>query len=150
LEFDKRLNVIVGSNDSGKSSIIRAIHWVFFNEPNGDWMCRIDEKGEQQVAEVKIVFEDDTVIVRKKGQGVNVYEVDGDPYENFGYDVPSQVLEKLKIYPLITNKKTFNVHIGMQGQHPFLIHESGPVRASVLDVLTGNSILQKGISSFNK
>jgi len=45
LEFDEKITVIKGSNDSGKSSIIRAIYWIFYNQPTGDWMCRIDNDG---------------------------------------------------------------------------------------------------------
>lgn len=150
VELHKRFNIIIGSNDHGKSSIIRAIHWVFYNEPHGDWMNRINEKGEKEITSVKLVFDDNTVITRKKGIGINSYEIDGEPYKDFGYGVPEQVLEKLKIVPFKTNKQEFNLHIAMQDEQPFLIHESGPVKASVLDVLTGNSLLQKTIISFNK
>lgn len=150
LNFDKRLNVLTGSNDSGKSSIIRAIYWLMYNSPFGDWMRRINKQGIMETTSVKIIFDDDTIIQRIKGDGINKYIVDDEVYENFGYSIPQQVLKKIKIYPFVTNKENFNVHISMQDEQPFLIHESAPVKASVLDTLTGNSVLQKAISSFNK
>lgn len=35
LSFHEGVNVIVGSSDSGKSSIIRALHWIVRNRPSG-------------------------------------------------------------------------------------------------------------------
>lgn len=150
LEVNERFNVWTGANDSGKSSIIRAMYWAFYNQPSGDWMQRIDRSGKKRVTTVKILFADDTLLIRKKGDGINLYKVDGEKYENFGYSIPEQVAEKLRMYPLETNKEIFNINVGMQDDKAFLIHESAPARASVLDVLTGNSIIQKAISSFGK
>lgn len=39
LTFAKGVNVIVGSSDSGKTAIIRALRWTIFNKPSGDTIC---------------------------------------------------------------------------------------------------------------
>lgn len=150
IEPSDGFSVIEGDNDSGKSSIVRALYWLFFNEPSGDWMCRIDEQGKQHVSSVKVVFADGNIIKRVKGDGINKYVVNENEFENFGYSIPQQVLEVLKIYPFTTNKEEFKIHISMQDDKPFLIHESAPVKASVIDSLTGVSLLQKTITEFNK
>ena len=36
IELSKGVNVIIGSSDSGKSSIIRACKWAFQNRPQSD------------------------------------------------------------------------------------------------------------------
>jgi len=36
LEFDPGVNVIVGSSDSGKTAVIRALRWLVWNRPSGD------------------------------------------------------------------------------------------------------------------
>jgi hypothetical protein len=113
-------------------------------------MCRIDEGGNVCTTEVKIKFDDGVVIKRIKGPGINKYVMDDLEFENFGYSIPQQILEKLKIYPFVTNKAEFKIHIAMQDEKSFLIHESAPVRASILDTLTGVSLVQKAISEFNK
>jgi len=104
IKFDKNFNIIVGANDSGKSSIIRAIHWVFYNSPSGDWMRMINKDGEMEKATVKILFKDGTIIKRIKGNGINKYEINGEEYENFGFQVPKPILEKLRIERFETNK----------------------------------------------
>ena len=153
LEFKSNFTTIVGRNDHGKSSIIRALNWVIYNEPSGDWGRRIDENGKMLECSVKLFFDDETTVERIKGDGTNVYIIDNDKeesFKNFGYSIPEKVLEKLKIYPFVTNKETLNIHIANQEEQPFLIHQPTTVKASVLDILTGNSLIQKAITSFNK
>ena len=36
LEFSPGVNIIVGTSDSGKTAIIRALRWVVWNRPSGD------------------------------------------------------------------------------------------------------------------
>jgi len=150
IEFDEKFNVIVGHNNMGKSSIIRAIFWVLYNEPSGDWMRRINEKGEMEETSVKIKFFNGDIVKRIKGTGLNKYVVNGDEYENFGYGVPQRVKEIIGISQFKTNKIEFPLNIFMQDDLPFMIHETGPIKASVVDVLTGVSLLQKAITEFNK
>ena len=61
--------------------------------------------------------------------------------------MPEQVREKIKIFPFVTNKEEFRLHVSMQEDRPFLIFESSPVKASVIDVLTGADVLQRAIVS---
>ena len=76
--------------------------------------------------------------------------VNDEEFENFGYGVPQRVKEILNVHQFKTNKFEFPLNIFMQDDQPFLIHETGPVKASVIDVLTGVSLLQKSITEFNK
>jgi DNA repair exonuclease SbcCD ATPase subunit len=149
LDFDEKLNIIQGANDSGKSSIIRALFWTFYNSPSGDWMRRIDKKGKMKTCIVKIIFSDGVVIKRIKGEKINRYSINEQNFDNFGYDVPDEVKRAIGIFPFKTLKEEFNPHVSMQDEKGFLIHESSTTRASVLDTLTGVSSLRKGIKSFN-
>ena len=55
LELADGLNVIVGPSDNGKTSILRAIRWVLFNEPQGMSMLRNNE----DFVSVRIYFNND-------------------------------------------------------------------------------------------
>jgi len=149
IEFDEKFNVIVGHNNKGKSSIIRALYWTFYNEPVGDWMRRIED-GVMLETLVKITYFNGDIVKRIKGDGLNKYVVNEEEFENFGYGVPQRVKEILNVHKFETNKFEFPLNVFMQDDQPFLIHETGPVKASVIDVLTGVSLLQKTISEFNK
>jgi DNA repair exonuclease SbcCD ATPase subunit len=43
VDFAAGLNVIVGPSDTGKSAVIRALKWVLYNEPSGDFFIREGE-----------------------------------------------------------------------------------------------------------
>ena len=146
--FSPTITIIHGPNDAGKSSVVRALYWVFYNQPTGDWMCRINEREEIENAYVRVIFDDGSIIKRIKGEKVNKYVVDGEEYENFGFGVPDPVKEVLRIHKFKTNKTEFPLHVAMQDDLPFLIYESSTVKASVIDTLTGMSIVQKAISAF--
>lgn len=44
LDFDKGINVIVGSSNNGKSAILRGLYWARYNRPLG---CRLTRKFNQ-------------------------------------------------------------------------------------------------------
>ncbi len=151
LEFTDGLNCILGHNNGGKSSIIRALHWLLYNSPSGDWMRRIDSEGVMCTTKVKLFLKDGIIIQRIKGEdGLNQYKLDDETFDNFGFQVPQKIKNALKIIPFETNKLQFNINVSMQEDKPFLVNESAPVKASVIDKLTGTSVLQKAISGFNK
>jgi len=141
LHFDKSVNVIIGSSDSGKTAIIRALRWLMWNKPGGDsfrsyW-------GGDTVVSAKI---DKTVISRSKGNS-NLYEVDDTPFTGFGTNVPDEI------------QKVFNIsEINLQQQldTPFLLTESpGNVakhfnKIAKLDKIdTATSELKRKINSIN-
>lgn len=141
LHFEKGVNVIIGSSDSGKTAIIRALRWLMWNKPGGDsfrsyW-------GGDTVVSAKI---DKTVISRGKGTS-NLYEVDDTLFTGFGTNVPDEI------------QKVFNIsEINLQQQldTPFLLTESpGNVakhfnKIAKLDKIdTATSELKRKINSIN-
>jgi DNA repair protein SbcC/Rad50 len=93
LKFDSGLNVICGSSDSGKSSLIRAMKWVGLNSMRGDGFIR---NGESR-AEVTVVSGDHSV-TRVRSSSVNSYSVDdGIPLKGFGSNLPEGVEQALKL-----------------------------------------------------
>lgn len=94
LEFDPGLNVICGSSDSGKSSLIRAMKWVGLNSMRGDGFIR---NGESR-AEVTLVTDDDDTVTRVRSSSVNSYSVNGGtPLKGFSSNLPEGVEETLKL-----------------------------------------------------
>jgi DNA repair protein SbcC/Rad50 len=141
LHFDKGVNVIIGSSDSGKTAIIRALRWLMWNKPGGD-SFRSYWGGDTVVS----AETDKTVISRSKGNS-NLYEVDDTPFTGFGTNVPDEI------------QKVFNIsEINLQQQldTPFLLTESpGNVakhfnKIAKLDKIdTATSELKRKINSIN-
>jgi len=96
VEFGSGDTVIIGSTDSGKSSIFRAFEWVRTNRPLGTSFIR---KGESTCkVELEIETKSGTVIIeRERGPGVNLYTVDGELLEAPGSGVPEKLQELLNM-----------------------------------------------------
>ena len=94
IELSPRFNCIIGAGHSGKSSLVRALGFLFYN----DWHNCFARFGE--VAEVIATLENGTVITRIKGEGVNKVIVNGVVFENFGSTLPEEVSNALGITPL--------------------------------------------------
>ncbi len=87
LEFDPLITTIVGRNDSGKTSILRAIEWACLNQPAGDQFISWGKD------DVKVILRmDGHEIIRRKGKHGNYYHLDGKEYSSFGTaGVPDEI-----------------------------------------------------------
>jgi len=89
-------NVIKGSSNSGKSSLVRAINMVLNNDWHKSWL----RQGEKD-STVKIHFTDGTYIKRTRGSQnlveIKLNEEDSNTWSGFGNNYPEEVLNFLSI-----------------------------------------------------
>lgn len=85
IKFEK-ITSIVGSTDTGKSAIIRALRWALLNQPNGNDFIRWGAKE----ARVQVDIGEATV-KRTRGKTKNLYELDEEEYKAFGSSVPDSI-----------------------------------------------------------
>lgn len=96
LTFDPHITSIVGPNDKGKSSILRALLWVCCNDPSrGDEFINWNSKE----ASVRL-YVDGHKISRTKSSNKNTYSLDGKVSNSFRSDVPEEIANLLNIGPL--------------------------------------------------
>lgn len=112
LEFHDGVNIIVGSSDSGKSAVIRALRWLVYGKPRGEGFCSW-WGGETRVE----VETESHTIIRTKEKDRNEYQLishDGKKltFNAFGNDVPEEVLKALNMD---------DINLQRQGDSPFLI-----------------------------
>ena len=103
LEFDKGVNVIVGSSDSGKTAIIRAMRLALFNSPAGD-AFRSHWGG---TTSVKI--ETDTSTIKRIKGTKNLYKLNDTKFAAFGVNVPDTIKDVLNVSE-INLKQQFENH----------------------------------------
>lgn len=140
MEFDRGLNVILGNSDVGKTAILRAIKWVLYNEPKGDYFIR---QGEKDVS-VKVTFSNGVVVERAKIPSKNSYflvDSSGNEmrFEGFGIDVPKEITDVTNMYKVSldnSNNKTI-LNIAEQLDGPFLLNDQASLRASAIGRLIG-------------
>lgn len=152
IHFDRGLNVILGNSDSGKTAIIRAIRWVLYNEPRGDYFIR---QGEKNVS-VKVTLSTGAVVERYRTPSKNGYYIvkpDGSEqrFESFGSTIPKEVIELTNIYPVSFEKNKSNIlNIASQLEGPFLLDESASTRASAIGRLIGVNYIDDALRNVRR
>ncbi len=151
IDFDRGLNIITGPSDNGKSAIIRAIKWVLFNEPRGTEFIRQGTSA----ARVTIEMDNGNAIVRERSSSKNRYTVlypDSEPiiFEGFGNEIPQEVVGAhgiTKAY--LDSSLSSSLNIAEQLESPFLLSETGSVRAKAIGRLIGLHIIDRAIKNTN-
>lgn len=137
IKFAPGVTVLVGESDAGKSAVIRALKWLFLNEPRGSGFVRQGTSG----CRVAVRYSDGTRVERRRDGGRNVYTVTrpGGPeevYEGFGTSVPEEVMEVSGIRRIEAGGAFFAPNVAGQLDSPFLLGEPGSVGAALLGLLS--------------
>lgn len=153
LEFDDGLNVIVGPSDNGKTSILRAIRWVLFNEPQGMGMLRNNE----DFVSVRVYFNNDYSIERKRSKKENLYiiynETTGEvkEFNSLRTGLPPDVLNIMKIRKIILDKgNEINFNIQFQHDGPFMFSYTSTQKSALIGKMYNLDVVDKAIDETNK
>lgn len=136
LRFHKRLNVICGKTDTGKSGLRRAIEWVVNNRPSGE-SFKSKWRGETKV-EILLKNKDSKIsIVRKKGKE-NLYLLNDKKYKAFGQEVPGDIKSALRMS---------DINIQNQISLPFMLTMSAGETARYLNEIVNLEDIDKSLSN---
>lgn len=106
INFSPGVNIIVGSSDSGKSAVIRALKWLTWNRPSGD-AIRSNWGGKTEVE----LFTDDAHIVRSKDKE-ELYVLGDQHFRAFRTEVPEEIANALNMS---------EINLQQQLDSPFLL-----------------------------
>ena len=135
LEFDPGVNVIVGSSDSGKTAIIRALRWLIWNRPSGD-AIRSWWGGD---TEVNLTLPTST-ISRSKGKE-NIYKLDGIEFKAMRTDVPEEIQKEINFT---------NINLQQQLDRPFLLDDSPGEIAQHFNKVAQLDVIDLGMSNIQR
>lgn len=143
IKFGDGLNVITGSSDSGKSSVLRALMWVVNNRPSGDSIKNWDSSP-KDIVQVQLLA-DNFLINKTRVNGKSTYSYkneEGDSlyYDAIKTDVPEEIAEELDL-------SEFNIQT--QHQPYFLLNDSGGEIAKKLNDLVGLSVIDNLFKNLN-
>lgn len=152
VEFEQGLNVIVGPSDFGKSALVRALRWVFYNEPRGANFIRAGAR----VCQVQVEMDDGCVVTRLRSTtGKNQYLLqrcgeDELVFEGFGNEIPVEIMQATGIRKIVVDERyKAELNLGAQLEAPFLLAENGAIKAKVIGQLGGVHILDWAQRSVN-
>lgn len=139
LEFSPGVNIIVGSSDQGKSSIIRSLNWVCENRPTGN---SFRSNFTKKPTEVTLGIEDQT-IRREKGKK-NIYNLNGasatEDLQALRSDIPDEIKNITKMG---------SVNIQPQNENYFLLNDTPGQVAKRFNEIAGLEIMDKSLQSIN-
>lgn len=151
INIEKGFNCITGNNNKGKSSVIRAINWVITNSPRGDWMRKRTKKNTTLTTTVKIIFDDGTVVKRVKGKDKNYYVVNGKEFHDFTRTgIPKDIMDVFALDAKMIEAIDVHPNIDMQDDEPFLVYDKTTTKAVAINLITGASVIEDSIKSYNK
>ncbi len=149
IDFSGGVNVLYGSSDSGKSCIRRAI----------EFLCQHSTfKGQRRVGSkttsVKGYFSNNINVERIISNSINRYVIteNGEEkvFDSVGKTAPEEVKQSIGIYPIKIDNIDIYLNSYIQVGLPFLFDQPPSARAKLFNTLTGNDVLDKLFSQFNK
>jgi exonuclease SbcC len=142
LKFHPGVNVILGTTDSGKTAIIRALKWVVQNKPTGE-----DFRSSWGGDTVVIATTKEGVVSRRKGDRENSYMLYkyNDPGESiftaFGSTVPEPIQQFFNME---------EVNLQQQLDSPFLLSQTPGQVAQYFNRIAGIDIIDTATKNVNK
>jgi len=130
-EFSPNVNVVTGASDSGKSTVIRGLQWVFDNRPPGDAIKNWYSQERDKIA-VDIDFFELTSLRKERLKGKSRYVIGDEIFEAIKQDVPEEV-------STLANLSECNI----QSQHEpyFFLNDTPGEVARKLNDLVGLNII---------
>lgn len=152
LNLDEHVNVILGSSDVGKTAILRALGWVFFNEPQGTAFIRAGETS----ASVELIYSDGYSVKRIRNKKFNGYHINHPDFDEpkklsgFGSTVPEEIQEitgvrKFEIADKIESPITYQTQL----EGAFLLSESSIKKAKAIGAISNVNIIDRAIQIAN-
>lgn len=146
LDFSLGVNVLIGSSDSGKTAVLRALSWLASNRPAGEAFR--SAFGGDTIVEVST---DACTVSRVKTDKKNSYFVIqhgnnpkavADEFKAFGQGVPAEVEAALNLTP---------INVQSQLDSPFLLSSDwSPGRvAEYLNEVVGLDVIDRSMSNIN-
>lgn len=141
LNFHPGVNVIIGESDQGKSTILRALEWILFNDPLGEdiksnWLDAVNTY-------VQAEF-DDGILKRKRTKSFNGYILNNDtenPFKGFKNHIP----EKIKSFINMDG-----INLLRQDDSLFMIGWKPSERGRYLNEICDMKIIDTTTSNINK
>lgn len=134
-ELSPGINVFIGDSDQGKSSIARALYWLFFNRPSGQDFMRDGAKSCSVTAQTE-----DHKIQRIRNKKRNSYKIDGSSFDATRTDVPQEVKQLIPFT---------STNIQMQFDQPFMLSLSPSDVARKVNSMTGLDQIDSSLKHIN-
>lgn len=133
LNFDEHVNAIVGTSDSGKTAILRALKWLIHNKPAGS--AYVSHWVDKAPTKVSLLMPEGRISKIRKGNQ-QIYSVNGTELKAFGQNVPDEVTDLLNMG---------ECNFQQQFDSPFLLTKSSGEVSSFFNKIVNLEIIDSAI-----
>ncbi len=150
IKLSPYFNVIVGPTRSGKSSAVRGLDFLIYN----NWYEDYQRFGSSKVV-ITAKLSTKNVIIREKSDKLNritLKDASGgiQRFEAFGTTLPSEITSAIGIVPIeIGTKEPIYANVANQDDPLFLLYSSGTDRTKILSRLSGLHWLDYALKDLN-
>jgi DNA repair ATPase RecN len=139
LDLDKKLSVLIGPSDAGKSAVFRALMGLVRNEIEAD-QIRVGTDATKVTLEVP----GHSITIRRSTKSSNVYEIDGKPYTKSGGEIPEQV-QRLNMGVIQIGDTRLDPIFSGQHDSKFMLQDVGPTQMNaILGAFSSTEKLEMG------
>lgn len=139
LDLSSGVNIIVGPSDVGKTSVIRALRWLYYNQPRGSSFIRMGTSD----CWVEVETEDQIIVrryrneaTRKNGYLLMLPGQEPLIYEKHGSTIPEEIKLALGVEEVIIDQDVvINLNLAYQLEGAFLLETPGTTRAKAIGKL---------------
>lgn len=150
IDFTNGLNILVGSTNTGKSAVLRALRKLIRDEPSGKVF--ISKWATDMNLELQFEHRGNSYkIIRKLTQTKNLYYLDDEEFGGFGKTIPQEVQDALDTELVeLENGDVIDLHFSDQHDLPFMVAKgSAGTRSKLLGKVAGLHVLDRAISRIN-
>ncbi len=150
IKLSPYFNVIVGPTRSGKSSAVRGLDFLLYN----NWYEDYQRFGSSK-AIVSVKLSTKNIVIREKSDKLNritLKDAAGNTqrFEAFGTTLPSEITAALGVVPIdIGTKDPIYANVANQDDPLFLLYSSGTDRTKILSRLSGLHWLDYALKDLN-
>ena len=149
IKFSPYFNVVIGSTRSGKSSMVRGLDFLLYNNWYEDYQ-RFGSSHTDLVAKLS----NGKTLIRTKSDKVNKIAIiegkDIKRFEGFGHTLPDEAVRAMGVIPIdIGTKDPILANVANQDDPLFLLYCTGTDRTKVLSRLSGLHWLDYALKDLN-
>lgn len=149
IDLDKNSTCIIGRTNSGKSSIERALAFLFYNDWDPDFLTI-----GASLCEVRVWLDSGVSVHRLKSAKINkyiIYNTDGTikEYSNFGTEVPKDILTILGVSEVEIDGKFIRFNNHSQDDSYFILSETSSFKNKLFSLISGIVDINRIIKSLN-
>lgn len=143
------LNVFIGASHSGKTAAIRALNWIFYNDPKGSDMINQSESKcsasvlldtGMKLTRFRTKTSSGGYIVEDTNKGTTV------EFNKFANNIPIEVFNAHQMPKIVVGKEKISLNFGMQLDGPFMLSMTGSERATTIGNITGADVVDEAVA----